>query len=303
MTGVSGHNLAMSPKMPQSQRDTIFLEQARILEHQSFDGDQYILRIDAPKCAKHAAPGSFAHLQCSPERPLRRPLSIMRTSAAEGWVDFLYKAVGEGTKLLSERETGETISVLGPIGKNFEFHSDHPRPLLIGGGVGIPPMVFCAEHLKQDTHWKPFVIMGSEVPFPFRTQPSQIMLPGMPESVIAAMPLLEDWGVPSRLTSLQGYPGCHEGYVTDLARLWLEALNDQQLAEVEILSCGPHPMLEAVARLAEEYDLPCQVSLEEFMACAVGGCAGCVVEVATENGPAMKRVCVDGPVFDSRTVF
>lgn len=289
--------------MSQSHRNTIFLEQARILEHQSFDGDQYILRVEAPKCAKHAAPGSFAHLQCSPERPLRRPLSIMRTSAAEGWVDFLYKAVGEGTKLLSERETGETISVLGPIGKNFEFHGNRPRPLLIGGGVGIPPMVFCAEHLKQDAHWKPFVIMGSEVPFPFRTQPSQIMVPGMPEAVIAAMPLLEDWGIPSRLSSLQGFPGCHEGYVTDLARLWLDALSEEQLAEVEIMSCGPHPMLEAVAKLAEEYDLPCQVSLEEFMACAVGGCAGCVVEVATEQGPAMKRVCVDGPVFDSRTVF
>jgi dihydroorotate dehydrogenase electron transfer subunit len=293
----------MSLTMPQSQRNTIFLEQARILEHQSHQGDQYILRIEAPKCAEHARPGSFAHLQCSPERPLRRPLSIMRTSASEGWVDFLYKAVGEGTKLLAERKTGETISVLGPIGKNFEFHHDRPRPLLIGGGVGIPPMVFCADHLTQDEHWKPLVIMGSEVPFPFRTRPSQIIVPGMPEPVIAAMPLLEDWGVPSRLTSLQGYPGCHEGYVTDLARLWLDSLSNEQRAEVEIMSCGPHPMLEAVARLAEEYDLPCQVSLEEFMACAVGGCAGCVVEVATEKGPAMKRVCVDGPVFDSRSVF
>ncbi len=129
------------------------------------------------------------------------------------------------------------------------------------------------------------------------------MVPGMPAEVIAAMPLLEDWGVASRLASLQGYSGCFEGYVTDLARHWLEAMSEEQRREVEVFSCGPHPMLEAVAKLAAEYQLPCQVSMEEFMACGVGGCAGCVVEVQTENGPAMKRVCVDGPVFDASTVF
>ena len=289
--------------MNKPHRDTIFLEQAPVISHQAFQGDQYILRVEAPQCAEHAKAGSFAHIQVSPERSMRRPLSIMRTSVAEGWVDFLYKAVGEGTELLSERKPGEILSVLGPIGNPFIFHEDKPRTLLIGGGVGIPPMVFCANTLKDDKQWKPFVIMGSEVPFPFQSQPSQIMVPGMPEGIIASMPLLEDWGIPSRLTSLQGYSGCHEGYVTDLARLWLDALTEEQHSEVEIMSCGPHPMLEAVAKLAKEYNIPCQVSLEEFMACAVGGCAGCVVEVATEDGPAMKRVCVDGPVFEANSVF
>jgi dihydroorotate dehydrogenase electron transfer subunit len=75
------------------------------------------------------------------------------------------------------------------------------------------------------------------------------------------------------------------------------------LQEVEIFSCGPTPMLKAVAALAREFEVACQVSLEEFMACAVGGCAGCTVEVATPSGPAMKRVCVDGPVFDAYTIF
>jgi dihydroorotate dehydrogenase electron transfer subunit len=117
------------------------------------------------------------------------------------------------------------------------------------------------------------------------------------------MPLLEDWGIASRLTSLQGYAGCYEGYVSDLARLWLEQLSAEERAEVEVFACGPHPMLQAVATLAREFKLPCQVSLEEFMACAVGGCAGCVVPVQTNAGIAMKRVCVDGPVFDARAVF
>jgi len=107
----------------------------------------------------------------------------------------------------------------------------------------------------------------------------------------------------SRLCSLQGYAGCHEGYVTDLAREWLKSLSKAELSKVEIFSCGPTPMLKAVAELAREFDLPCQVSLEEFMACAVGGCAGCAVLVKTEDGDAMKRVCVDGPVFDAALVF
>ena len=284
-------------------RNTIFVEDAEILSHEAFEGMQYILRVQAPKCAAKAEAGSFAHIQCDPMLPMRRPLSIMRVSKEAGWVDFLYKAIGEGTRLLATRQVGETISVMGPIGKPFTFHPERTRPLLIGGGVGIPPMVFIADTLRRQSGWKPFVIMGSEVPFPFKARPSQIMVPGMPEGVIAAMPLLEDWGIPSRLTSLQGYAGCHEGYVTDLARRWLEALSDEQRAEVEIFSCGPHPMLEAVAKLAAEFDLPCQVSLEEFMACAVGGCAGCVVEVKTPAGPAMKRVCVDGPVFQAADVF
>jgi dihydroorotate dehydrogenase electron transfer subunit len=284
-------------------RDTIFLEQAEILAHQAFAGDQYILRLQAPRCAAAALPGSFAHIQCDSSKPLRRPISIMRTSAGQGWVEFLYKAVGDGTRLLAQRKPGEQISVLGPIGTPFRFNPQHPRPLLIGGGVGMPPMVFIAQFLNGNAEFRPLVILGSEVPFPFKPQPSTLLMPEMPDGVIASMPLLDDWGIPSRLASLQGFPGCHEGYVTDLARHWLQTLSPEQLTEVEIFSCGPHPMLESVARLAAEFNLPCQVSLEEFMACGVGGCAGCVVEVQTEQGPAMKRVCVDGPVFDARAAF
>jgi dihydroorotate dehydrogenase electron transfer subunit len=117
------------------------------------------------------------------------------------------------------------------------------------------------------------------------------------------MPLLEEWGVACRLASLQNYEGVYQGYVTDLAKVYLDSLSADELTQVEVYSCGPHPMLEAVAKLAKEYNLPCQVSLEEYMACAVGGCAGCVVEVQTDAGPAMKRVCVDGPIFDATTVF
>lgn len=286
-----------------SQRGTIFLEDGEILSHEAHTGDQHVLRLWAPECARHALPGSFTHVRCDPGLPMRRPLSIMRANPAESWIELLYKAVGEGTRALAEKRPGDRISLLGPIGAPFRTHVEHPRPLLIGGGVGIPPMVFLADALRGEQAFKPFAILGSEVPFPFQARPSQHMVPGLPPDVIAAMPLLDDWGVPSRLASLQDYPGCFRGYVTDLARAWLESLDDAARTEVEVFSCGPHPMLEAVAELAREFGLPCQVSLEEFMACAVGGCAGCVVEVRTPEGSAMKRVCVDGPVFDAYQVF
>jgi dihydroorotate dehydrogenase electron transfer subunit len=292
----------MQDTKQQPQRDTIFLEDAEVLQHDSYPGEQYVLRMQAPECAARALPGSFVHLQCDRALPMRRPLSIMRTDAEAGWVELLYKAVGVGTQALSKRTPGEFISTLGPIGKPFNTDRTRPRTLLLGGGVGIPPMVFLADKLRSDKHWQPVVFMGSEVPFPFTARPSRFLLPGMPDAVIAAMPLLEDWAIPSRLTSLQGYPGCHEGYITDLARLWLDAMDDSQRAEVDVFACGPQPMLAAVAALARDYDLPCQVSLEEFMACAVGGCAGCTVEISTPAGPAMKRVCVDGPVFDAGSV-
>jgi dihydroorotate dehydrogenase electron transfer subunit len=236
---------------------------------------------------------------------MRRPLSIMRANPGAGWIEMLYKVMGPGLHALAARKAGDEVSVLGPIGRPFVAHPERPRPLLIGGGVGIPPMVFLAEALRADARaaWKPAVLMGSEVPFPFRPKPSTIIVPGMPDGTIACMPLLEEWNIASRLASRSDFPGCYPGFVTELADAWLGTLKPAELADIEIFSCGPTAMLKVIAALARKYKLPCQVSLEEFMACAVGGCAGCTVEVRTPEGPAMKRVCVDGPVFDAYSVF
>ncbi len=289
--------------MKRVHRGTIHLEQARIISHMAFSGDQFILRVNAAKCASFAKAGQFVHLQCDPALPMRRPLSIMRVNPEAGWVDFLYKSVGKGTRLLAQRKPDEHLSMLGPIGIPFKVDPQRPRALLLGGGVGIPPMVFLAEQLRNDSTCQPLLLMGSEVPFPFTIQPSKIIVPGLPDGTIAAMPLMEDWKIPSRLASLQNYPGCFDGYITDLARHWLASLNAAQRREVAVYACGPHAMLSACAAMADEFNLPCQVSLEEYMACAVGGCAGCVVEVATKNGPAMQRVCVDGPVFEASAIY
>lgn len=285
-------------------RDTIFVEDAIVTDVATFPGTQYVLRLQAPEIALRAVPGSFVHVRCDPAIPMRRPLSIMRASADEGWIEILFKIVGSGLRSLGHRKPGDVMSVMGPIGNGFRPSRERPHTLLIGGGVGIPPMIFLAETLWRDGHpWQPLVLMGSEIPFPFDAVPSQIRTGWLDEAVISAMPLLEEWRIPSRLASSEAFEGTFRGFVTELGRRWLEAQPAQVLKACEVFACGPTPMLEAAAALARDFELPCQVSLEEYMACAVGGCAGCTVLVRTPDGPAMKRVCVDGPVFEATAVY
>ena len=293
--------ITAAQQQAQRNRGTLFVEDGELISVKAFPGEQFIMRIRAPRCAAAALAGSFVHLSCDEALPMRRPLSIMR--AHDDWIEVLYKIVGQGLRLLSARQPGDTISVLGPIGQPFRVAAERPNTLLIGGGVGIPPMVFLAETLASDHgDWRPLAILGSEIPFPFELQPSRIATPWLDNAIDSTMPLLDDWGVAARLTSLAGFPGCFRGYVTDLAGHWLSTLDRDDLERTAIYACGPTPMLKAVAQLAERFAVPCQVSLEEFMACAVGGCAGCAVRINTPDGPAMKRVCVDGPVFDAAAV-
>jgi dihydroorotate dehydrogenase electron transfer subunit len=285
-------------------RGTLFVEDAEIIAISAFPGDQFITRFNAPKCASRAVAGSFVHVQCDHALPMRRPLSIMRADPAAGWIEVLYKIVGKGLRALAERTVGERLSIIGPIGHGFRPSPERQRTLLIGGGVGIPPLIFLAETLQHShIEWQPLVLMGSEIPFPFELQESAIACTWLAPEISSSMPLLETWGVTARLASLADFDGVYRGYVTDLAREWLSRQDGAALAQTEIFACGPTAMLQAVAALAHEYQLPCQVSLEEFMACAVGGCAGCAVLVQTDSGPAMKKVCVDGPVFDAASVF
>ena len=285
----------------QKNRDTIFVEDGEVISSAIFPGEQFIMRVRAPKCAAAAKPGSFAHITCDESLPMRRPLSIMR--AQEDWIEILYKTVGSGLRQLSRKQPGDTISVLGPIGQPFVLSRERPNVVLIGGGVGIPPMVFLADRLHAEHRaFKPLAILGSEIPFPFDLVPSGLPTPWLADGINSTMPLLESWDIPCRLATLSGFDGCFDGFVTDLTEQWLRTLSTAELGKVELFACGPTPMLRAVAELAARFELPCQVSLEEFMACAVGGCAGCTLPIKTPAGIAMKRVCVDGPVFDAATV-
>lgn len=288
-----------------AHRGTIHLEDAKVIEQVAHPGEQFILRVHAPECARRATAGSFAHIQCDPDIPMRRPISIMGADADTGQVDFLYKIVGHGLRSLGHKKAGDVVSILGPIGNGFAIDDSKPRKLMIGGGVGVPPMLFLANQLAAagtDLSTS-LVLMGSEVPFPFDTVASALEVSGAAADATHALAELEQQNIPSRLASLQGYDGVHKGYVTGLGHGWLASLSADELAEVQVFACGPEPMLEAAAKLAAEFSLPCQLSLEEYMACAVGGCAGCTVPVHLPDGIAMKRVCVDGPVFEAATVY
>ena len=235
---------------------------------------------------------------------MRRPFSIMLSDPGSGTIDILYKIVGQGSSYLASRRKGDTIQCLGPIGNSFHISEKTTHALLLGGGVGIPPMVFLADELRKKKNLSCFVIMGSEIPFPFTTKPSKILIPNIPKDVIAAMPLLDDWNIASRLTSQQDYQGCFKGYAHELAEQWLQGLDANTKQGVEVFACGPTAMLQAVAEFAKRNKLPCQLSLEEYMACAVGGCAGCVVPYKEDNKiTAMKRVCVDGPIFNAENIY
>jgi len=276
-------------------RNTIFEEQAEVIANIHHPGDQFILRLKAPKTAQHAKPGQFIHLRVSPDRPLRRPVSIMLTHPGKGTIDLLIKVVGDGTKELRDRTVGEMLPILGPIGRPFDLSDSSRRFVLVGGGVGIPPMIFVADALNGQTDT--VVFAGSEVAFPFALKPSQFLLPGIGGNIILGIASLEDRGIPSRLASNAEFYGCYEGHVPDLVKDYLMALGEAERGHCVLLACGPYPMLHAVARLGRELNLPTQLSLEEHMACGIGGCAGCVVKTLEEDGEHYRRVCVDGPVF------
>ena len=277
------------------ERNTIFEEQAEILAHVAHPGDQYILRLKAPKTAATAQPGQFVHLRVADSHPLRRPISIMLADPKSGTINLLYKVVGEGTGLLAGRKVGEKLAMLGPIGRPFDLSDHSKRYILIGGGVGIPPMIFAAEQLNGRA--EAVVFAGSEVKFPFALKPSTTLLPGVGGNAILSIASLEERGIASRLASNAGLYGCYEGHVPDLAGDYLATLPDEERSRCLLLSCGPHPMLHAVARLGRRFDLPTYLSLEEHMACGIGGCAGCVVKTVENGEEKYRRVCVDGPVF------
>ena len=282
-------------------RNRIIVEQAKVLAQQSFSGQQYVLKLYAPRIAKAARPGQFIHLRCDDELLMRRPYSIMSASI-DGTLELLYKIVGKGSHHLATKKIDDYLNCLGPIGQGFQPKQERPVLLSIGGGVGIPPIFFLAQNTYDSDIYKPIVMMGSEIGFPFETTASSLPFSGCASDINLTMRKLEQLAVPARLASKQEVDGCYEGYLDSLAKSWLEE-TDISHSEIELFACGPQAMLKSIAQLAVHYDLPCQLALEEYMACAVGGCAGCTVAVKQNGEMAMRRVCVDGPVFPANEVF
>ena len=285
------------------RENTILDTLGKVLRLNKHDAGQISMRILGPDIIEKARPGQFVHIRCSNWLQMRRPMSIMRVSKAGGWFEILFKKTGAGTEALSSCEIDDSLKILGPIGNPFRLNGYLEHAILIGGGVGIPPLLFLAEHIKRACRETSVIVfMGSEVPFPFKLKPSKIYISSKLGQAIAGIPFLEDIGVPSRLASNQGFAGCYPGHVTNLAKKYLQDLNCDK-GKVEIFSCGPTPMLIEAQKVAKLYAHRSQISVEENMACAVGGCAGCTIAIDSEAGISMKRVCVDGPVFDGENAI
>ncbi len=231
------------------------------------------MEIENPYIARVSVAGQFC-LVTAPEAFLRRPLSIY--SAGGGRLSFLYRVVGKGTEALSGMKTGQSIGVLGPLGTGYDERpvKKGAYPLLVGGGTGIASLSFLSVSMPK---------------------PGTVLYGARCAADIVPLPELRGkrWNVV--FSTLDGSRG-HEGLVTDTLDRWLD--KNKHLSPV-IYACGPRGMLKAVAERAERLAIPCQVSLEEMMACGVGNCQGCAVKTTAGH----RMACKDGPVFRSNEII
>lgn len=235
--------------------DILLSEQAKILAHLPQAGSYTLLRLAAPQCAARAQPGTQVRLVCD-DGALTHTAALLRAEARAGWIEILFP----GTSALSALKRNELITLSIVPGDVFTL-PNLPRPLIIGDAPGTAPTVFMADRLRPQKTFQPLILIGYDDVLPFVAAPSRVLVQGMPSGVIAAMPLLEDWGIPSRIAHAQGRPGCFEGAAGELARLWLDALPNAQRAETEIFVSGSNALINAVTALAHQYQMPCQALL------------------------------------------
>jgi dihydroorotate dehydrogenase electron transfer subunit len=254
---------------------------ARILLHRRITPDCFRLRLLCPEIARLAEPGQFVMLRVNELRDpfLRRPFSFSRLLPPrakknkpedEGAVEICYKIVGRGTLLMSQLREGQRLDLLGPLGKGFWATADHKRAILVGGGIGIAPLIPWAEHLQGERK------TGRKASKNLKKSPEILMLiGGKSREQILGMREFKKMGLEPRVATEDGSLG-FPGLATDLLEREVMTQGHNSAA---LYACGPMPMLARVAQIADQFDLPCQVLMEARMACGVGACLGCAVKV------------------------
>jgi len=253
-----------------------FIADAPLLAMDRLSEFYYRLTVEFPDLAREARPGQFLSLEIpGPNAPLlRRPFSIHRV--VDDKVQVLFKVVGEGTKILAQQRSGTTLNVMGPLGDGvFVPATQVEKFLLVAGGIGIAPLLFLVDDLQQ------------------RKKKMQLFFGGRTAD---DLPTKDDFAMPVTLSTEDGSTG-EKGLITALLAAYLQ---NGDAAKSQVLACGPMPMLKAVAALCYRHGVPGQVSLETMMACGVGSCYGCAVEVGRDVHGKVRyeRVCHEGPVFD-----
>lgn len=248
--------------------------EAQILFNREIGVNVKELVLYAPEIASQAVAGQFLHVRVADSYYplLRRPLSISSADARNGTVSTIYRVVGQGTSCLANLNVKETVNCIGPLGNGFAINGQ--RPLLVGGGMGLAPLVFLA---------------GALCP-----RPIEILMGGRTKKEMFWVDMFRSMCSNVHITTDDGTLGSCGVTLDILPDLLKKGTFDM------IYTCGPRIMMDGVARLAKEYNIPCQVSLEEYMACGIGGCLSCTC--ATNNGQR-KKVCSDGPVFWAQEVI
>lgn len=225
--------------------------------------------LECPELAEKAQAGQFAHIAV-PGKTLRRPISICDATAET--LRIVFQVKGEGTEILSQSKVGDEIDILAPLGHGFTI-PEGKKVAFVGGGIGVPPMLYSA---KQATD--AVAVLG------FRNKDAVILTEDF-EKVCSKVYVATD----------DGSAGIH-GFTTDILK---DIINDVDM----ICSCGPTPMLKAIAYLCKEYNKPCQVSLEERMGCGIGACLVCACKTLDKNGNVEhSHVCKKGPVYNAEEV-
>ncbi len=251
-----------------------YVEAGEIIRNEQIGSDVWRMEVYAPKQAAEAKVGQFCNVRVTGGTAplLRRPISYAGFNKGKGTIDLLYRVVGKGTDIMKNLRVGDTIDCLGPLGTTFQ-QSEHM--LLVGGGVGIAPMLCMVKNLEPGQ--KATVLLG------FRNQSETFWAD-----------LFRSYPVDVHITTDDGSVGT-KGFPT-------AAMPDlfAQHSFTCVLTCGPTPMMKGVAKVAAEANIPCQVSLEERMGCGTGGCLGCGCD--GKDGKRYK-VCQNGPVFPAEEVF
>ncbi len=241
------------------------------------------LSLRAPEVAVAAQPGQFVMLgplhEAHQDPFLNRPFSIHRVTS-DGCLDLLVAVVGRVTGLMAGWTAGRRIGLLGPLGRGFAVPDQADPLILVGGGVGVAPLFFLAEH-RRSLGKRCCLLYGAAA-----------------AGRLVSTGELRAGGCTVELATDDGSSGRH-GFVTELLREQLQGMDDGERGRAFVAACGPEPMLRVVAGLCRSLGVAAQVSLENRMACGTGACMGCAEWVAGRP----QRVCVEGPVFDAAEVF
>ncbi len=252
-------------------------EVASVIETRNVGNEYRAIILGPLSRIKQCRPGHFIHLRL-PDSPLlfRRAMSIASVDSGRREMEIIFKVVGRGTKLLAACRKGDSVDVLGPLGVPFKLPKKNETVLMVGGGIGFPPLFFLAADMVR-RGYDPAAI--------------EFFYGGRRATDILERTRIKKLGVRFRPVTEDGSLG-QKGLVTEAVEQYRA---DNPGKRLRIYSCGPEAMLRAVDDLGRKYGVPGQLSLEAPMPCGIGVCLGCVVELR-KGGHA--RVCSEGPVFD-----